>query len=386
MSEFEFQRAARGSTRNTYPWGDKWDEKRCANQASGAGHPSPVGSYPGGATTQGVYDLSGNVWEWTSSPFLEYPGFKVLQIKVGPPSSQRVIDGMVAWGADRRVVVGGSFQETAGAARISTRRPTEPDQSAEGLGFRVAASAEPGIDLAQNVLEQDLAGLPRPTGIAFDSTDVALADRWTFNAGKAGTPGYALITGYDYVLFVGSTGLDFASFGQMEQASHERGPLWLGVFTTSRDVRTPALPKGTYVLTYRGASPLREHESMAPPAGGKPKDGILARSAPQQPKPSTAAGVVYPAGMKPSVANLVFFDIKGVAVAALPAGAFEYLRPDKGTVSIEPKPADAADPSAAPEVLVTMRVHCRVKVPNKGFVFTLPLVYAASDVTPDWRH
>jgi formylglycine-generating enzyme required for sulfatase activity len=37
------------------------------------GGTSPVGIYPGGASPYGILDLSGNVWEWCSSLYQDYP-------------------------------------------------------------------------------------------------------------------------------------------------------------------------------------------------------------------------------------------------------------------------------------------------------------------------
>ena len=65
-TEEEWEFAARnGSNDSMFPWGNSWEEGRAnINQKKS---PVDVGSFPQGATQQGVQDMIGNVWEWTSS-------------------------------------------------------------------------------------------------------------------------------------------------------------------------------------------------------------------------------------------------------------------------------------------------------------------------------
>lgn len=73
-SEKQWERAARGTDGKKYPWGNVFDVK-FANLARAAGEKiklSPVGSFPQGASANGVHDLIGNAWEWTNDDYEPY--------------------------------------------------------------------------------------------------------------------------------------------------------------------------------------------------------------------------------------------------------------------------------------------------------------------------
>ena len=62
--EWEFT-ARNGSQDSLFPWGNSWEDGRANINRKES--PADVGSFPQGATKNGVQDMIGNVWEWTSS-------------------------------------------------------------------------------------------------------------------------------------------------------------------------------------------------------------------------------------------------------------------------------------------------------------------------------
>ncbi|MCA9734829.1 SUMF1/EgtB/PvdO family nonheme iron enzyme [candidate division KSB1 bacterium] len=115
--EWEWAAAGRGKngTLRTYPWGD--DDKALeirANFGEKVGKTTPVGSYPDGATPEGLLDMAGNVWEW-----------------------QENLYGEGAWDKNNRALRGGSWGSTSGNLRCSGRYLNYPHDRIFNFGFRV---------------------------------------------------------------------------------------------------------------------------------------------------------------------------------------------------------------------------------------------------------
>src|ERR1035441_3049997 len=114
LGSAEWEWAARGKQGREYPWGNEEPDATRANYGeSGPKQATPVGLYPCGATSEGVEDMAGNVWEWTESWHDEKQTSKVLR--------------------------GGSwFDGVASSLRASGRSFLEPVYRNDSIGFRVA--------------------------------------------------------------------------------------------------------------------------------------------------------------------------------------------------------------------------------------------------------
>ncbi|CAN5648165.1 ergothioneine biosynthesis protein EgtB [soil metagenome] len=111
----------------------EWEWLRRRSSDRGAIHGiEPWGGHPVGQTEpsqDGIYDLAGNSWEWTSSPFLPYPGFEAF------PYDGYSKDHMK--GA-HRVCRGGSWATSPGILRSSFRNWYVPTYRQGFLGVRLA--------------------------------------------------------------------------------------------------------------------------------------------------------------------------------------------------------------------------------------------------------
>jgi formylglycine-generating enzyme required for sulfatase activity len=95
--------------KRTYPWGDEFDAQKCNTLESGPHMTTPVGKYsPEGDSPYGCADMAGNVWEWTSSVYEDYP--------------YQADDGREDRSSSRsRVMRGGVYYSDADAARCACR-------------------------------------------------------------------------------------------------------------------------------------------------------------------------------------------------------------------------------------------------------------------------
>ncbi|MFB8438882.1 ergothioneine biosynthesis protein EgtB [Streptomyces niveus] len=135
-TEEEWEKAARhdpatGRSRR-YPWGDEDPTPEHANLGQLHLRPARAGSYPLGASPLGVRQLIGDVWEWTSSDFLPYPGFAAFPYREYSE---------VFFGGAHKVLRGGSFAVDRVACRGTFRNWDLPVRRQIFAGFRTARSA-----------------------------------------------------------------------------------------------------------------------------------------------------------------------------------------------------------------------------------------------------
>ncbi|MFF2850922.1 ergothioneine biosynthesis protein EgtB [Streptomyces sp. NPDC058001] len=137
-TETEWEKAARfdpATGRSTrYPWGDADPTPEHANLGQRHLRPAAAGSYPKGASPLGVRQLIGDVWEWTSSDLLPYPGFIAFPYREYSE---------VFFGGDYKVLRGGSFAVGTVACRGTFRNWDHPVRRQIFSGFRTARDVTP---------------------------------------------------------------------------------------------------------------------------------------------------------------------------------------------------------------------------------------------------
>jgi formylglycine-generating enzyme required for sulfatase activity len=129
-TEAEYEAATRGQAGRMYAYGDDFDASRCNTYLGGVGRPTPVGLYDN-ATPEGAFDLTGNVFTWTSSIYRNYPyryndGRENLDEREGD-----------------RVLRGGAWNYIRLFARAVYRDDFHPGYRGYNVGFRVVVVSPP---------------------------------------------------------------------------------------------------------------------------------------------------------------------------------------------------------------------------------------------------
>jgi len=137
--EAELEKAGRGTDGRRWPWGDKMDARRL-NTYYNVGSASKVTAYPQGASIYGVYDLSGNVAEWTADDLLPYEGSQMSQDLYA--ANAAVPAGQPPRSMNYKVLRGGSWKGDPFSTSLYHRDFALPNQATDFYGFRCASSVE----------------------------------------------------------------------------------------------------------------------------------------------------------------------------------------------------------------------------------------------------
>jgi iron(II)-dependent oxidoreductase len=116
-------------TARRYPWGDGVVDGSEANLDQLGFDVAPVDSYAENVSPLGCYGMLGDVWEWTSTDFHGYPGFRAFPY---PEYSE------VFFGSEYKVLRGGSWATRHGAIRNTFRNWDYPIRRQIFSGFRCA--------------------------------------------------------------------------------------------------------------------------------------------------------------------------------------------------------------------------------------------------------
>lgn len=130
-TEAEWEKAAcldSSGERINFPWGNEPPDESKANLLEhGLWSPAPVGAFPEGVNSYGCHQMIGDVWEWTTSDYTPYPGFK-----------SEFDEYNDKWFVNQKVLRGGSFATPQQHIRSTYRNFFHAHERWMVSGFRCA--------------------------------------------------------------------------------------------------------------------------------------------------------------------------------------------------------------------------------------------------------
>jgi len=402
MSEFEFQCAARAATDRLYPWGEQWDDNRfAASIHAGKDQTWPVGSFSEGAV-EGVFDLAGNVWEWTESRYSRFPGYKPLKFTVGSGKRKRKMEAHGPFEPSWRVLVSGSYKNPRLALRSSTRMGALRSQATDTIGFRCATSIRVCLDAARFVLDEDIRTEVLPADLVFVPEQTVGAINWESrppagegekeNGVTTRVSGYSIITGHDRIFFTPVEKLPIASVRDFRKLTEGSGPVLVGLLSTSIPISEPALEPGTYLVSWRSRGKLKTEKNGKPAATEaepeKPQEGGTPR---EEADGTKAFDFTQTPGFIEMKDCFFFSDLQAKPVLAVEAFPLLYDRMRDGSVTHvewqEPKKKKRlkkGEAEVVPFDTVTLRLAISGKHRNKGFLAELTLNTTPGVIDGTW--
>ncbi len=357
-TEKEWVRAARGDTDWDYPYGPEFDRTKVACNSTKptplAFKRLPVATFQN-QSPFGVYDMVGQVLEFTDSPAVKLDGFKSFSVEVVNAAGQKeVLHPSGLWDQSRIILKGGCCQNSPVYMRIDSRFGFERTSAVNLVGFRVAASEAPFQDSAylkcRNLRSRVLGAPPlkaldfsRTIGLEQFSTRDLKAIAAKRKAHDALAPlkmepklpeSYAVFGPHRAITFTplrDAFGFwNHQTLSKVDRMVAKDGRFVpLGAFCTDVPLDGHDLAPGSYTMVYLPGLKKKVMEKMGAWIKGHPKPGSEGETE-EIKDPLTPSIDITNLELVPDKRYILLADDQGVAVAALPLTLAPVLKKDSG--------------------------------------------------------